>query len=122
MTWCLIRAICIFYTNIEVVMVSRRHITKSTHSLVCLQIHLGPPHPSNFGYSYAKRLIDISNRAYCEQHGCLFTSIVPCNVFGPHDNFSLQSSHVIPALIRKLDDAIERGNVVCTFYSINMKE
>lgn len=81
-----------------------------THCSFHLQIHLGPPHPSNFGYSYAKRLIDISNRAYHEQHGCLFTSVIPCNVFGPHDNFSLQSSHVIPALIRKLHDAIEEGN------------
>lgn len=84
--------------------------TVCTHCSFHLQIHLGPPHPSNFGYSYAKRLIDISNQAYHEQHGCLFTSVVPCNVFGPHDNFSLQSSHVIPALIRKLHDAIEEGN------------
>jgi nucleoside-diphosphate-sugar epimerase len=84
--------------------------TVCTHCSFLLQIHLGPPHPSNFGYSYAKRLIDISDRAYHEQHGCLFTSVIPCNVFGPHDNFSLQSSHVIPALIRKLHDAIEEGN------------
>jgi GDP-L-fucose synthase len=82
---------------------------KTTYPIDENMIHLGPPHPSNFGYSYAKRLIDISNRAYHEQHGCLFTAIIPCNVFGPHDNFSLQSSHVIPALIRKLHDAIEEG-------------
>jgi hypothetical protein len=73
---------------------------------------MGPPHPSNFGYSYAKRLIDVSNRAYYEQHGSLFTSVIPCNVFGPHDNFSVQSSHVIPALIRKLHEAVETGNNV----------
>ncbi|KDR16135.1 GDP-L-fucose synthase isoform X2 [Zootermopsis nevadensis] len=82
---------------------------KTTYPIDETMIHLGPPHPSNFGYSYAKRLVDISNRAYYEQHGCLFTSVIPCNVFGPHDNFSLQSSHVIPALIRKLHDAMERG-------------
>jgi len=82
---------------------------KTTYPIDETMIHLGPPHPSNFGYSYAKRLIDISDRAYYEQHGCLFTSVIPCNVFGPHDNFSLQSSHVIPALIRKLHDAIEEG-------------
>lgn len=82
---------------------------KTTYPIDETMIHLGPPHPSNFGYSYAKRLIDISNQAYREQHGCLFTSVIPCNVFGPHDNFSLQSSHVIPALIRKLHDAIEEG-------------
>jgi len=82
---------------------------KTTYPIDETMIHRGPPHPSNFGYSYAKRLIDISNQAYHEQHGCLFTSVIPCNVFGPHDNFSLQSSHVIPALIRKLHDAIEEG-------------
>ncbi|XP_069685581.1 GDP-L-fucose synthase [Periplaneta americana] len=82
---------------------------KTTYPIDETMIHLGPPHPSNFGYSYAKRLIDISNRAYHEQHGCMFTSVVPCNVFGPHDNYSLQSSHVIPALIRKLHDAVEKG-------------
>jgi GDP-L-fucose synthase len=82
---------------------------------MCLQIHLGPPHSSSFGYSYAKRLTDVSNRTYYEQHGCLFTSVVLCNVFGPHDNISVQSSHVIPALIRKLHDATESGNGICTF-------
>ncbi|PSN34327.1 GDP-L-fucose synthase [Blattella germanica] len=82
---------------------------KTTYPIDETMVHLGPPHPSNYGYSYAKRLIDIANRGYHEQHGCMFTSVVPCNVFGPHDNFSLQSSHVIPALIRKLYDAIEKG-------------
>ncbi|CAH0549526.1 unnamed protein product [Brassicogethes aeneus] len=72
-------------------------------------IHNGPPHPSNFGYSYAKRMIDVMNKAYHEQHNCLFTSVVPCNVFGPHDNFNLESSHVIPGLIRKLNDIIQKG-------------
>ncbi|KAK4879262.1 hypothetical protein RN001_007408 [Aquatica leii] len=73
-------------------------------------LHDGPPHPSNFGYSYAKRFIDVANHAYNEQHGCMFTSVIPCNVFGPHDNFNLESSHVIPGLIRKLYNAIEKGD------------
>ena len=60
------------------------------------QVHLGPPHDSNFGYSYAKRMIDVLNRGYSQQHGCTFTSVVPCNVFGPHDNFNMQDGHVIP--------------------------
>ncbi|KAJ8976600.1 hypothetical protein NQ317_005790 [Molorchus minor] len=72
-------------------------------------VHDGPPHPSNFGYSYAKRMIDVMNKAYYEQHGCIFTSVVPCNVFGPHDNYNLESSHVIPGLIRKLHDIIQQG-------------
>lgn len=72
-------------------------------------IHNGPPHPSNFGYSYAKRMIDVMNKAYHEQHGCVFTSVVPCNVFGPHDNYNPESSHVIPGLIKKLYDIIQEG-------------
>ena len=60
------------------------------------QVHLGPPHDSNFGYSYAKRMIDVLNRGYSQQHGCTFTSVIPCNVFGPHDNFNMQDGHVIP--------------------------
>ncbi|XP_046979590.1 GDP-L-fucose synthase [Schistocerca americana] len=83
---------------------------KTTYPIDESMVHNGPPHPSNFGYSYAKRLIDIYNRAYHEQHGCCFTSVIPCNVFGPHDNFSLESSHVIPALIRKMHDQIQKDN------------
>ncbi|KAG5877660.1 hypothetical protein JTB14_015624 [Gonioctena quinquepunctata] len=77
-------------------------------------VHNGPPHPSNFGYSYAKRLIDIQNKAYHQQHQCMFTSVIPCNVFGPHDNYNLKSSHVIPGLIRKLHDLVEKGGEIFT--------
>ncbi|RVE51458.1 hypothetical protein evm_003859 [Chilo suppressalis] len=79
---------------------------KTTYPIDETMVHNGPPHSSNFGYSYAKRMIDILNRGYHSQHGRVFTSVVPCNVFGPHDNFSMGSSHVIPALIRRMDDAI----------------
>jgi len=72
-------------------------------------VHNGPPHPSNFGYSYAKRMIDVANKAYHQQSGCCFTSVIPCNVFGPRDNFNLESSHVIPGLIRKLHDVMQKG-------------
>ena len=65
------------------------------------QVHNGPPHPSNFGYSYAKRLIDVQNRAYHEQYGCMFTSVVPTNVFGPNDNYNLNDGHVIPGTVKK---------------------
>ncbi|XP_077301020.1 GDP-L-fucose synthase-like protein isoform X2 [Arctopsyche grandis] len=89
---------------------------KTTYPIDETMVHNGPPHPSNFGYSYAKRMIDVSNKAYHEQHGCMFTSVIPCNVFGPHDNYNLQSSHVIPALIRKMSDAIERGDETYTVF------
>jgi len=65
------------------------------------KIHLGPPHESNYGYAHAKRMVDIANRAYHDEHGRNFTSAIPTNVFGPNDNFDLEDSHVIPALVHK---------------------
>jgi len=65
-------------------------------------LHAGPPHQSNFAYAYAKRMIDIQNRAYHSQHNDCFTAIIPVNVFGPHDNFSIEDGHVIPGLLHKV--------------------
>merc|ERR1719411_2137321 len=78
---------------------------KTNYPIDETMVHNGPPHPSNFGYSYAKRMIDVQNKAYHEQHACNFTSVVPCNVFGPHDNFNVQQGHVIPGLINKAYEA-----------------
>ncbi|XP_044737516.1 probable GDP-L-fucose synthase isoform X2 [Chrysoperla carnea] len=75
---------------------------KTTYPIDETMVHNGPPHPSNYGYSYAKRLIDIANHAYYEKHKCIFTSVTPCNVFGPYDNFNPEHSHVIPGLIGRL--------------------
>lgn len=74
---------------------------KTTYPIDETMVHNGPPHQSNFGYSYAKRLIDIQNHGYHIQHGRKFTSVVPTNVYGPHDNFSLEDGHVLPGLIHK---------------------
>merc|ERR1712032_647638 len=82
---------------------------KTSYPIDETMVHNGPPHPSNFGYSYAKRMIDVQNKAYHEQHGCNFTSVVPCNVFGPHDNFNVQQGHVIPGLINKAYEAKKNG-------------
>jgi len=82
---------------------------KTTYPIDETMVHNGPPHPSNFGYSYAKRMIDVLNRSYNEQYGCQFTSVVPCNVFGPHDNFNIQNGHVIPGLINKIIEAKKTG-------------
>ena len=65
-------------------------------------IHEGPPHPSNEGYAYAKRMADIQIRAYREQYNINYTSIIPSNIYGPNDNFSLEHGHVMPMLIHKL--------------------
>merc|ERR1712123_110567 len=82
---------------------------KTTYPIDETMVHDGPPHPSNFGYSYAKRMIDVQNKAYNEQYGCMFTSVVPCNVFGPHDNFNVLKAHVIPGLINKAYEAKKNG-------------
>eukprot|EP00091_Calanus_sinicus_P017930 TRINITY_DN3925_c0_g1_i2.p1 TRINITY_DN3925_c0_g1~~TRINITY_DN3925_c0_g1_i2.p1 ORF type:complete len:243 (-),score=71.01 TRINITY_DN3925_c0_g1_i2:81-809(-) len=82
---------------------------KTSYPIDETMVHNGPPHPSNFGYSYAKRMIDVQNKAYNEQYGCMFTSVVPCNVFGPHDNFNVLKGHVIPGLINKAYEAKKNG-------------
>jgi GDP-L-fucose synthase len=50
-------------------------------------VHDGPPHVSNEGYAYAKRMIDVLNRCYNDEYGCNYTSIIPTNIYGPHDNY-----------------------------------
>lgn len=74
---------------------------KTTYPIDETMLHNGPPHPSNEGYALAKRLIDTMSRAYHEEYGCNFTSVIPTNIYGPHDNFSIQNGHVIPGLIHK---------------------
>jgi GDP-L-fucose synthase len=70
------------------------------------QLHMGPPHESNFGYAYAKRMLEVQSRAYRQQYGCNFISVIPNNLYGVNDNYDLESGHVIPALIRKFHEAI----------------
>jgi GDP-L-fucose synthase len=65
-------------------------------------VHLGEPHSSNYPYAYAKRMADIQIRAYREQYGLNYTSVIPTNIYGPNDNFSLEHGHVMPMLIHKL--------------------
>ena len=69
------------------------------------QLHLGPPHDSNFGYAYAKRMLDVQTRAYRKQYGVNYITVIPNNLFGEHDNFHLEDSHVIPAIMRKIWEA-----------------
>uniref|UniRef100_A0A8V0XUI8 GDP-L-fucose synthase n=1 Tax=Gallus gallus TaxID=9031 RepID=A0A8V0XUI8_CHICK len=85
---------------------------KTTYPIDETMIHNGPPHSSNFGYSYAKRMIDVQNRGYFEQHGCRFTAVIPTNVFGPHDNFNIEDGHVLPGLIHKVYLAKQNGSAL----------
>ena len=64
-------------------------------------LHNGPPHFSNDSYAYAKRMLQIHSSAYNEQYNRNFKCIIPTNIYGPGDNFSLENGHVIPSLIHK---------------------
>jgi len=75
---------------------------KVSYPLTEGQIHDGPPHYSNFAYAHAKRMLDVQSRAYRDQYGCNFITAVPNNLFGENDNYDLNDSHVIPALMHKM--------------------
>jgi GDP-L-fucose synthase len=108
-----------FYDNImintNVIESARKHNVKN---LVCFlstcvfpdnvkypltidQIHQGEPHSSNYPYAYSKRMADIQIRAYKEQYNLNYKSVIPCNIYGPNDNFNVENGHVLPALIHK---------------------
>jgi GDP-L-fucose synthase len=76
-----------------------------TYPLTEDQLHNGPPHNSNFGYAYAKRMVDVQLRAANQQYGHEYISVIPNNMYGEHDNFDLENGHVIPSLIRKIWEA-----------------
>lgn len=75
----------------------------------------GPLEPTNEWYAIAKIAGIKLCQAYRRQHGCDFISAMPTNMYGPNDNYDLQTSHVLPALIRKFHEAKESGEpeVVC---------
>jgi GDP-L-fucose synthase len=69
----------------------------------------GYPEETNAPYGVAKKALLVGSQAYREQYGLSSIYLLPVNLYGPRDNFDLESSHVIPALIRKMEDARERG-------------
>lgn len=66
--------------------------------------------PTNEPYAIAKIAGIKMCEAYREQYGCDFISVMPTNLYGPNDNYDLQNSHVLPAMIRKFHEAKERGD------------
>lgn len=70
----------------------------------------GPLEPTNEWYAVAKIAGIKLCQAYRKQYGCDFISAMPTNLYGPEDNFDLNTSHVIPALIRKAHEAKQGGN------------
>jgi GDP-L-fucose synthase len=79
---------CVFPDNIE-------------YPLTEKKIHLGPPHFSNDAYAYSKRMVDVQIRAYKEQYGLNYKSVIPTNIYGPNDNYDIKNGHVVPSLIHK---------------------
>jgi GDP-L-fucose synthase len=74
---------------------------KVEYPLTEKKIHLGPPHTSNDAYAYAKRMTDIQIKAYKEQYGLNYKSVIPSNIYGPNDNYDIINGHVLPSLIHK---------------------
>ena len=75
------------------------------------QLKTGPLESSNSAYAVAKIAGMRMCQAYRDQYGFNAISLMPTNLYGPNDNFDLESSHVFPAMIRKIDDAKENNDV-----------
>jgi GDP-L-fucose synthase len=76
----------------------------------------GPLEPTNEWYAIAKIAGIKMCQAYARQHGFNAISVMPTNLYGPGDNFDLKTSHVLPALLRKLHTAKERGEAAVTVW------
>lgn len=75
----------------------------------------GYPEETNAPYGIAKKMLLVQGQAYRAQYGFNAIHLLPVNLYGPHDNFDPASSHVIPALIRKCLEAVDRKDpeIVC---------
>lgn len=69
----------------------------------------GPLEPTNEAYALAKIAGIVQTRSYRRQYGASYISAMPTNLYGPGDNFDLESSHVLPALIRRFHEAVRDG-------------
>jgi GDP-L-fucose synthase len=76
----------------------------------------GYPEETNAPYGLAKKMLLVQAQAYRAQHGMNAVYLLPVNLYGPHDNFDLESSHVIPAMIRKFVEARDRGEPRVTLW------
>ena len=70
----------------------------------------GYPEETNAPYGLAKKMLLVQSQAYRTQYGFNSIYLIPVNIYGPGDNFDLESSHVVPALIRKCIEARESGD------------
>ena len=65
------------------------------------QIHNGEPHSTNYGYAYAKRMLEVGARSLSEQYNINAKCIIPCNMYGIGDNYDMENGHVLPSLIHR---------------------
>jgi GDP-L-fucose synthase len=72
----------------------------------------GYPEETNAPYGLAKKMLLVQGQAYRQQYGMNAVHLLPVNLYGPGDNFDPASSHVIPALIRKFQEAVDGGHAV----------
>ena len=77
----------------------------ASYPLSSMDLQEGAPHPSNMGYAYAKRMLDVQSRAFRQEFGANFITLVPSNIYGPGDNWNIHSGHVVPSLIHKIYQA-----------------
>ena len=116
-----------FYENaimgIQLIEAARRHGVEKTVVLgtICAypkftpvpfreeELWNGYPEETNAPYGLAKKMLLVQCQAYREQYGMNAIFLLPVNLYGPGDNFDLESSHVIPALIRKCAEAVAAG-------------
>jgi GDP-L-fucose synthase len=76
----------------------------------------GYPEETNAPYGLAKKMMLVQAQAYRQQYGMNAIYLLPVNLYGPGDNFDPQSSHVIPALVRKCVEARQRGDRAVTLW------
>lgn len=76
----------------------------------------GPLEPTNEAYAIAKIAGIVMSQSYRKQHGFNAISLMPTNLYGPGDNYDLQTSHVLPALIRKFHEAARAGESTVTVW------
>lgn len=73
----------------------------------------GYPEETNAPYGLAKKMLIVQSQAYRQQYGFNAINLLPANLYGPGDNFDPETSHVIPAIIKKCLDAVEGGGDTC---------
>ena len=76
----------------------------------------GYPEETNAPYGVAKKALLVMAQGYRREYGSNFVVLFPVNLYGPRDNFDLETSHVIPAMIRKFIDAAQRGEQRVTLW------